>query len=246
MTLHIQDVFFDGGDGQSGPTVKAGGLVGFDGTDFRGEAVLYPAGHGAFDLPSFSQPRTASVSGLCLADSDERLGWWRRKLTGLFTSGPERVSVDYLGERVWGDARLALGSRTRFDVVVPGSIAEYQIQFTFNDPRLYGESRSFASGVPSFHFGTFPASPLIRVTGSSSGGYTVNGPDGKAYVVTRPLVTGHPHTIDMLDGRLRVDGALVFGGVSRADVWTVPAGQTVTHTLSGSGTLSVTVRDTFL
>src|SRR5690606_2498931 len=98
------------------------------------------------------------------------------------------------------------------------------LTFWAADPRTFGESRTFgpvatATSVATYHYGNFPATPVFTVAGSSPGGYEVQGQGGRRYIVTRPLAHGDPHIIDLATGLLRVGGAVVYGGVSRADSW---------------------------
>jgi hypothetical protein len=179
--------------------------------------------------------------------SDAHLVHLGARVTGLGAYGELlRLTVDHHGFTTWANARVV--SQTQWDERGGHAVADYQIQFKCADPRKFGDTRSFASGEPAFHYGNFPATPQISISGSMPGGYTVNGPDGKRFVVTRALVSGSPHTIDMETGLLRVNGALAYGGVTTANTWTVPAGRQVTHTLtgSGSGVLAVRVADTYV
>lgn len=227
--------------------VDPDGFTGWDdGVDVRRELHAIPQGHGAYDLPGFLEPRVFGVAGKCYADSDQKLEWWRGALTGLFADGDSgRVVVENRGLTTWANARLA--TRTEFAKIPGGALmARYRIQFWAANPRKFGEARTFDGGVPAYHYGNFTAAPVLMVSGASPSGYTINGPAGKQYVVTQALVSGHPHTIDMATGLLEVDGVVVFGGVSRADTWAIPAGAQVTMTVSGSAVLSALVTDTYI
>jgi hypothetical protein len=236
------------------------GPDGFDGwddsTDMRREEIAIPQGHGAFDVPGFLSPRVVALSGHAVALSPEYLDEGRSVLTGLLADGDSgRIIVHGYGPTQWADGRKA--SKTQFKVLGSNPrVAKFQAQFWCANPRKFGDVRRhpdgspwpFASGEPASHYGNFPATPVHVVSGAMSG-YAINGPAGKAKVVTVPVVSGHPHTIDDATGYLSIDGVIVAGGMSQADTWSIPAGAQVTHTLvpaSGSGTLATTVLDTFI
>ena len=228
-------------EGDSGFTIATlDGL--FGGVQAKGRTVSREGADGDFEVPSNLDARTVQVAGKCFADSAEALDHLSDQLTGLFGSGMKRRVV-FDGPKVtWADGKLARGTAPQFTPVVWGRIAEWSLAIQFADPRKFGESRTFASGIPAFHYGNFPAAPVFTITGARSG-YTIPGPSGKSYVVTRAISGSEVHTVDMNDGLLRVNGAVVFGGVSRSDTWAIPGGASVTHTLSG---LMTTVTDTFI
>lgn len=224
------------------------GFTGWDsGTDSKGQSESREGADGDYDLPVFRESRIVALSGTCVARSNAELIHRASQLTGLGSSGQLVRLVVEQGSRVnWADARVV--SQTQWDERTGHKAADFQIQFKCADPRKFGETRTFASGEAAFHYGNFPATPQITVSGSRPSGYTVNGPDGKRFVVTRALTAGNPHSIDMDTGLLRVNGVLVFGGVTVADTWAIPAGRQVIHTVtgSGSGDLSVKVADTYV
>lgn len=221
-----------------------------DGVDMRRDSVERPQAHGDFELPGFLASRVSSLSGWCRADSHAELLHFRSILTGILGhGGTGKLVARWGGDPRWGMAGRA-GPAPKFKVrAKTPRIADWQLQLWFPDPRLYGETRVFAAGELAHHYGNFPAAPVFTVSGSMPSGYTINGPAGKKYIVTRAVTSGAPHTIDMATGLLSVGGAVVFGAVSRADTWGVPGGAQVAHTLvpvSGSGSVSVAVRDTFI
>lgn len=229
--------------------VEKDGFTGWEsGTEVRRDEVVIPGGHGSFDTPGLLSARVVSISGYAIARSQEKLGHLRGMLTGAGAAGDKlRIIVDLQGETLWADGRLT-GQPSFVD---SGGVrrARFQTQFWFPDPRKYGDTRTSASGAGAFHYGNFPASPVITVTGSMPSGYTITGPVGRTYVVTQALTSGHAHRIDMRTGRLYLDGVLQVGAVSVGQTWAVPGGAAVVHTLtpvSGTGVLSVAVTDTFI
>lgn len=237
---------------RDGFVIDADGFTGWDdGVDVRREVHDIPRGHGAFDLPGYLEPRVFAAKGLCYADTPERLEWWRGVLTGLLADGGSgRVVVENRGLTTWADARLA--TRSEFTKIPGGAtMARYRVQFWAADPRKYGQTRTYgpATIVAASHFGNFPAAPLLTVTGAMPSGYTIGGPDGRTFVVSQALTSGHTHRIDMRTGRLTLDGVLQVGAVSVGQTWGIPGGASVTHTLtpvSGTGTITVSVLDTFI
>ena len=234
--------------GGHGFVIDPDGLEGLDdGLGVRGDSVARPQAHGDFDVPTFFEPRIVALSGTCVAGSAQKLGWFRDQFKTMLVNGG-RVSFDHLGTVRWGDARLAPGTQPKFKVDSGDSLsARFQIQLKFANPRLFGETRTFAAGTPAHHFGNFAATPVHTVTGVNASGYTINGPDGKTFTVSRAVTAGVPHVIDMATGLLKVGGAVVVGAVTSGDLWAIPGGAQVTHALTGSGlTLSTAVTDTYV
>ena len=162
----------------------------------------------------------------------------------------ERVLVEYAGLTTWADARL--GAKTQFTPAFAGAkTADFQLQLWCPNPRRFGGTNTPDAGttVTSLHYGNFPATSVITVSGSMSSGYTINGPAGKVYTVTAAVVSGIPHVIDMATGLLMIDGVYVTGVVTQGDTWAVPPGMQVVQTLvpvSGTGTMSVATLDTYI
>jgi hypothetical protein len=223
---------------------------GFEGWDdavsIKGEAISRPQGHGDFDVPGFLDSRIVSLSGACLAESAPRLRRLGSTFRGVLATGAGRVTVTHMGETKWGIARLAPGTQAKFKVNGADSrSAAFQLQLKFANPRLFGDSRTFSSGVPAYHYGNFPATPTHVVRGSRTGGYTVSGPGGKKFIVTASIGWDAPHTITE-SGSLFINGVQVFGAVTQADTWTVPVGVEVVQSVTAGLFLDTTVADTFL
>lgn len=255
VTVRINDVLFrsqesavDNGDGFY---IDGDGFEGWDdGVDVRRDEVMRPQAHGSFDVPAFLAARVVSLTGECWASAPDRLLWFGKRLTGLLAGGESgRVVVVQADGSTWATGRLAAKSTFVVNSEDTRS-AFYQIQLWFADPRRFGESRttSGTTSVAAFHYGNFPAAPVLTVTGSKPSGYTITGPAGKTFTTTKPVIAGSPHTIDMATGFLSVGGVVQSGVVTSGDTWAVPGGASVTQTLSGSGTatLGVTVRDTYI
>ena len=247
MTLDVRigGLTFSGGDGGEGFFIREwSGWWG--GVDPKTDAVARPQADGDFDVPGFLEPRILTLTGRCHAKSAEYLEQYELRLSGLFGSGKsQRVMVDGPGGTQWADGRRA-GSE--FEIELWGAYAAYQLVVKFANPRKFGESRSFTGTAPvAHHYGNFPATPVLTVTGASSGGYTISGPEGRSYVVTRALTSGTPHVIDMATGRLLIAGVVQVGAVSVAQTWAIPPGTKTSMSITGgSAVLSVSVLDTYI
>jgi hypothetical protein len=253
LNVRIGDLVFRGGEGSEGFFLNDSGLKGwFGGVDARGDSESREGGDGDFDIPSFLAPRFVTLEGFCHSRSERDQEQYNDRLAGLFGSGgTRRVTVEGPKGTTWADGKLSLGTRPEFDPILWGSVAEYALSIKFNKPQKYGNANDTvtASSVAAFHYGNFKAAPVITVSGSMPSGYTINGPDGKKFTVTRAVASNNPHTIDMSTGYLSVGGAVVMGFVSRGDVWAVPPGLQVAHSISpvsGSGAIQVRTLDTFI
>lgn len=239
---------------ESGFLISPDGFEGLDsGVDMRRDDLDLPAAHGSYRLPGFLDSRAISLSGVAVASSPEALGAMGRRLTALLADGgPGLLKLKHQELNVWTE--VALASRTQFVIRASNPwLADFQIQFTAADPRLYGDINRFGpvpvgSILTLSHRGTFPASPRFTINGASAGGYTIGGPDGKQFVVTRPLVAGVPHVVDFRNKRLYVGGVRVLGGIGNATTWPVNPGlpTTVVTITGGTATIAGSVLNTYI
>lgn len=250
----IQGVSFEGDESERGFGLDLeGGFLGWDDApDMRHDEHALVTAHGAFDVPGFLSPRVISFSGLCITSSPEEQQLYRNRLMGIAADGDKRrLEVDHGGTTLWADVRRS-GS-PQFRIASYGEVAHYQIEFWAADPRKFGETQSFTAlannAVDVWHWGNFGASPVVVVDGyMPSGTYAVEA-FGRRFHVSRPLLPGHPHTLNFAGGQLLVDGAVTVGGVLEADAWTVPGGSKVGHYLnmpSGYGQMTVKLTDTYI
>lgn len=204
--------------------------------------------HGTFDVPVFRSARAVQVTGHILADSAHELEHMKNRLTGLLSDGDSgRMVVRKDTGALWADVRTVTAEATDLDETT----ASFQVQVVAADPRRYGEVQEFSgTSVSVFHRGNTPALPVLTVSGNMPSGYTINGPGGRQYTVTRDVTPSLPHTINMRTGWLYVNNILQRTSVSRMERWSVPAGLPATAMslvpVSGSGSLSVRVADTFM
>jgi hypothetical protein len=233
------------------------GLDGWDdGVAMRGEKQARPQAHGSMVLPNYQESRTVTITGIITATSARQQAGARDRITGLLSGGGlGRLEVQRSFGTRWADAQLENSS---VDPRRGSCKSDFQIQLWCPDARIFGDANGLDGGgfpitmgqsVQVFHYGNAAATPLITVTGDFPNGYTLTGPDGKAYVVTAALAAGTTHTIDMTHGLLRTNQYYFTGGVGDADVWTIPPGQQITMGLSatsGSGTAVIDVLDTYI
>lgn len=252
--VEINGLRFRGGDGHHGFFIDLdGGLVGWDDAPaVRFEAVERAHGDGDFNLSEVLYgPRIMTVSGLCHARSSEELGVFRNRLMAIPTTGV-RATVSTFGTTTFAD-NSATASASKFEVVVPGSIARYQLSRRFSNPRRFGSLNTVSAAggdtAKVSHYGNAPASPVIVTSGDDSNGYVINGPGGRTIEVTIPLVSGQPHSIDLATGQLSIGGVVRFGVFGSADMFTIPAGQLVNVSMtstSSSSRMTVNTFDTYL
>ena len=202
---------------------------------------------GDYDAEVFYASRLVTVNGRLSAINSESAFMASERLSSLLRA-PSLFSVDQFGMMRWGTAR-----RGR---IAPGAIRgrhlPFQLELRFNDPYKYGAKVAFSGAVGTafdvHQRGTTPAWPLITVTGSMPGGYEVM-IGGQLIEVTRALTTGNPHTIDTRTGILRVNGAVVVGGLGIAELFRIQPGlpQSVYSVpkTTGTGTVKLDITDTY-
>lgn len=242
-----QGLEFAGDERPATYTIEQDGLSGFlDGVGTRGEQSELPTADGDYDSPLYLTGRSGSMSGLIHADSSPEYEAAIRRITGLAVRSTKPLFAGSATDGLWCSARR----QGDVDVtpLVYGRVARYMLQWYAPDPRWYGKMREFAgTSVDAWHAGNAEAFSIIEVAGNRPGGYTVSS-QGRSYVVTKPLVSGAPHRIDMRSGWLYVDGAVQVGAVARAETFMLPPGglTTVSLTGSGSGSMTVKVHDTYV
>ena len=233
--------------------LERGGFTGWDDTpDLRRESNDRVNAHGVFDAAGYYTARTASFSGQVVTDSARETAAIGRRMRGLLADGGSgRVTVQRDDITEWAIGRLASSTKFTIDGADP-TVAAWQMQFWFPDPRKYGSIQSFGPGtsVTAQHYGNTFAFPRLTVSGSDPAGYTVTGTNGRTWRVTLPLVTQFPHTIDMATGLLTANGSIRTGVTPRADIWRAAPGRPVTQSVvgasGGSVSLQVAVTDTYV
>lgn len=218
-----------------------------DAPDTKGETVSVPNGDGEMDLPVHNEARLITVTGRIIADSHAQL-----HEAGLFLTGPlaGRFQVAGHGPTQWADTtRRAVKFKTITD-----RLAQWQLSLKAVDPVKYGDTKDFA--VPSgntyvnlYHRGNYLSLPILVITGSMPGGYRIQSAAGAEYRVTRALAAGAPHTIDMRDGMLQVNGEYVSDGIDIAGIWRISPGNNQTIRIvpvsTGTATMTAYVTDSY-
>ncbi|MWV50058.1 hypothetical protein GRS96_12340 [Rathayibacter sp. VKM Ac-2803] len=231
-------------DAHTGFSIEQDKFLGwYDSVDFRRDETLFAAAHGGFDSPGWLGARTLTWGGLAEAPSAQELRRKARAFAALLADGGSgRVEVQRDGEVTHALATRQLSS---FQMLPGDELARWTLQLRCADPRIYGQ-RFVYENEPAFHYGSFPALPVIDVFGVLPAGTTINGPEGRQYEILRPIAAGEQASVDMRDGRLRINDQFVAGGVGRADTWAIPPGVQFQHTATNLAVLKVTLTDTHL
>ncbi|GAA5198506.1 hypothetical protein [Microbacterium jejuense] len=245
MRAYFAGLEFVGDGGAATFTLGRNGLVGwFEGVGTRGEQTARSVADGDHVSPAFLTGRLITLTGLVLGASTEAA------LSAL-SALPRRTLGQFAVESDDSDTWALVRRLDKPDISVDawGSAVSYQLRLYAPDPFRYGEEVISSSGteVSIAHAGNTVAVPVIEVSGSMPSGYEIAS-QGKRYVVTQALTSGHTHVIDMANGFLTLDGDLQVGAVSRCETFTIPrgAGATVTITpVSGSGSIVVHTVDTW-
>lgn len=239
----------------SGAVVAPDGLQGWTGLPAgRREALARAVQHGEHDVPVYLPSRVVTIDGYVYGDSEYEFGHQIERLSGVGASGNRfRVAVEMHGVTRSADAR-----RVACTVDDPGYrggalLADFQLQFVFADPRKYGDANTLpgdtlnpknpsatATSIPVFHRGNFPAFPVVEIP-SAPAGYTISA-GGKTFTVVG-ATAGGVHEVHLRSGRVFRNG-VEMPGVGRGDLWAVPAGLGMVHTLSVPGRVKIT--DTFI
>jgi hypothetical protein len=251
MRVTVDGMLLHDSDSDSCPHMLVeGGITGWlaGGVDMRREQVARPTAHGAFGAPGFLSGRLVTLKGETYTRSIAHQDVELRRLSSLLgDGGMGRIAVQSGSELLWADAGRQ--GEPDIDADLYGALARWQFQFWAPDPWIFGPTNTFgpAGSVSVLHRGNADAVVTLTIEGSSPTGYTVFGPNGAQYVVTRPIVNGAPHTIDMSTGWLSIGGVVMPGSVGRADTWVVPpGGRAVSMSVSAGLFMTARVPDTHL
>lgn len=235
--------------------VRKDGFQGWQGLPAgRREALARAVQHGEFDVPVFLPSRIVTIDGWVIARSESELGWLSDSVAGIGAAGGRMtVTIEHQG-----NVRTAYGRRVLAECDDAGIRhgrylrAEFQVQLVFPDPRKYGDTAvlpgdrlappnpaATATAIDVFSYGNFPAFPVVEIPNAPAG-YTITSPLG-TFVVSG-ATAGGTHTVDLRNGRVRRNGSLM-SDVGRGDLWAVPPGEQVRHTLSVPGRVRITDTD---
>ncbi|GGD33060.1 hypothetical protein GCM10010915_11800 [Microbacterium faecale] len=203
---------------------------------------------GVYDSPARFPARLPHMSGFISAHTHSTLESHRRHLLGLY-AGEKRQARVNVGHD-WFNLDIEVRN-IAFDTVGFAPEATWSVDLRCADPRKRGELRRYTgSSVNVFHRGRFDAYPTVTVKASSAmSGYTISGPGGRGFIVTRSLPAGSTDRIDFETGWVYRNGNLLEKATTRRETWPVPPGTGITMDFSpasGNGQMTVAVHDTDL
>lgn len=216
--------------------------------EIKGEVVSRPDADGDLDLPTYNEARLLTLSGHLHTDSHDQM---HEAAAYLSSSMFGRFRVQGHGPSLWADGKR--NSSVRF-MPVTDRFAQWQVRLKFVDPCKYGDTKTYTASVGAvangiYHRGNYNAIPRFVVDGSMPGGYRLT-IKGQIFTVTRPLVSGVPHSIDYADGRLRIGGSIVPGGIGYGFTPLVTPGVVtalgIEPVTTGAGTATLTLTDTYI
>lgn len=207
-------------------------------------------GDGSYIAPVHYGNRLISIRGRVMSKNHEYLHQAMGQLNALGLRGGAQLLVSGHGPAQWATVQPRDDTTAEF---MTDKYLRFQIALEAIDPFKYGIWKKFSASVGSdvavFHRGNAPAFPRVVVSGSMPGGYTLSHA-GSSVVVTEPLVSGSPHTIDYRKRRLYKGGTPVRGGLSTASYALVAGGQRDTFSIAprttGTATATMTLYDTYI
>ncbi|GGJ74373.1 hypothetical protein [Glutamicibacter ardleyensis] len=210
-----------------------------------------PNADGDFDSVDHFESRFVTIKGAFAAKSPGDRWAGADILSSLLSGGSEIMTVRADGQAQW--ARVKLVDNSDMDWTAY-KLLEYSIQVKAVDPRKFGGAEVFTataggSSVGVFQRGTYPATPILTISGTMPGGYRIT-KGGKTVSVTAPLTASQIHTLDLSTGILRIDGAVATGGLNDYQWNTIAPGLAQNVALAplttGTGALAIEVTDTYM
>lgn len=231
--------------------VRRGGFQGWEGLSAgRREALARAVQHGEHDVPVYLPSRTVTIDGWIIAPTEYELGNESDRLTGAGATGESMVvSIEHQGKSLWAKGRRILAEAEDQGIRHGAHLrSQFQVQLVFADPRKYGTVNhlpgdrlvpknpdAVATSIPVFHRGNFPGYPVVVIP-TAPAAYTVS-VDGKTFTVTG-ATAGGTHEVHLRSGRVYRNG-VEMPGVGRGDLWAVPSGVAMVHTLSVPGRVEI-------
>ncbi|QSZ49414.1 hypothetical protein [Arthrobacter sp. D5-1] len=252
----VDGLEFHGRPGLGPFTITKDGLDGWtDSVPLRGEKLAWPQGHGSLVLPRYQESRSVTITGAILGKNLADREIQMNTLSGLLAYGQlGRVQVTKGGLTQWTDASR---DSLSIDEIRGSNNAVFQLQLWCPDPRKFGEPRGpFVASVGSnalnvHHKGNAGATAVFEVAGNMPGGYILT-IKGQVFTVTQPLIPGQPHTVDYGDGRVRINGAVIHGGIGYGFTPLVTPGLPTAVSIAprppfaGTATATLTLFDTYI
>lgn len=219
----------------------------WDSPDPKGETEDRANADGEYDLPIYNQARLITIGGHLHTAGHAQTHEAMNFLTGPMSG---RFQVSGHGSVQWADAKRSSGVKF---TPITDTFAQWQLRLKCPDPRKFGASRTFLASVgvnaAAFHGGNYEAAPRFVVSGSMPGGYTL-WVGGQSFTVTRALTSGNAHTINYDDGRLRIGGSVIHGGLGTTSTPRIRPGTTatvaITPVTTGTATAALTLLDTYI
>lgn len=250
--MAVESIILDGqilsGEDRFGKWKTTGDLEGWwSSPEPKGEEAAREAADGDFETPVYYQARYVTITGSLRSADHERQHQAMNRFSAL-VQRKSRLQVAGHGSSQWADVVRASALKM---VPITDTYAQWQVRVKARDPRKYGESNRFATPsavtIPVFHRGNYDAWPVFTITGNMPSGYGL-WLGGRGFLVTRPLTSGS-HVVNYRDGRLRVGGSFISGGVGTANLNSIPPGSGSSFQLvpvSGSGAATIDVFDTYI
>ncbi|WP_345473754.1 hypothetical protein QMQ05_05790 [Glutamicibacter ectropisis] len=210
-----------------------------------------PNADGDFGSVDNYEARYITIKGAFAAKSSADRWVGADILSSLLSSGPQIMVVRIDGQAQWATVKLVDNPEMNWTAY---KLLEYSIQVKAVDPRKYGNAEVFSASVGSaavtvFQRGTYPSLPVITISGNMPGGYKLT-KGGQIVSVTAPLASSQIHTLDMATGILRINGAVVTGGLNDYQWNTIEPGLGQAIALAplttGIGTAAIEVTDTYI
>ncbi|ANP74545.1 hypothetical protein [Cryobacterium arcticum] len=221
-----------------------------DGVDLEVEEIKIPGASGYYDLEGTLSSRSPVIRGYALAKNLGDLGQMRDALRSV-----QGKPLQPLVVKQFGDSRFAPAKVTTAPKFTPqGEFPEATFSLLLYCPKgeqfggLNGDTVATGATLTAINRGNHEGSVVLVIAGNMPSGYRINGPDGKAIIVSRAVSGDQPHTIDLGARLLRINGEVLFNGVDRFDQWAIPGGWKAEMTcvpVSGSGTFGYSGRDTY-
>lgn len=244
MEIKIGGLTFRGDEGPTTFTVARDSLqgwIGKGGVGVRRRSVDRPLAHGSSRVRGYRTGRLVTWSGLIITDSPAQQDKAMLNLASILAEGTfgTLAVASAIGTHT---TEVQLDDDPQVNRLVYGETAKYSVSFWAPLPEVYGQGEEFRPGDVE-NRGNFRAVAIAHVTGPVAAPYTLD-VDGRQFIVTQPLIAGQKHVVDTATGRVRRNGVLQTGVVSRAQSLLVPPGHPVTF--SGPPNSRLIVRPTFI
>lgn len=233
------------GTTRDGEWKRLGNLPGWwDRPGIKSRAQSRSVGDGSFKTPIEYGNRLITINGRVISSNHEYLHQAAGIITSLGLRGGAKLLVDGHGPAQWALVDPRDEATCEFET---DTYLSFQIPLEATDPFKYGEAYSVPSSGGSaalHHRGTVPAWPVVTVTGSFTGGYTLTF-GGRSVTVTSAIVADRPHVIDYRSGIIRINGAVSRGTLSTANFRPVQPGMPQTMSIS-AGSFVASYADTYI